>query len=61
MNEMLRRVFRLGVIELGEDDTGYFVRYYNRTASGRHNLDAEGYLRWRKWMISRGAKTVAVL
>lgn len=41
----IRRVFRLGVIELGED----YVAYWNRSSSGRIALSPEQVNRWREW------------
>ena len=49
MLTILRGVFRLGVIEVGQG----FMRYTNRTASGNISLNTEQEARWRKWMLSQ--------
>lgn len=42
----LRRVFRIGVILVGEG----FVRLYNRTSDRTVTLTPEQEARWRAWM-----------
>ena len=52
---ILRRVFRLGGIEVGED----WVRYFNRTAKGGpYRLTPAQAEKWRAWMIRQGAQMV---
>jgi hypothetical protein len=47
--EVVRKLFRLGWIEVGP---GY-VRYWNRTAGGMVRLNVAQERRWRAWMARR--------